>query len=104
MTKLVEIPVGDSTVLVEVARTESGRAVAMSADDRTREKVVQSLDQSLGVITKLSGAMTDTLKKTGAKSAEISLGLKFTAKGTLFVAETSTEATLSLKLSFASSN
>lgn len=101
MSELIEIPVGDSTVLVEVTDAEGGRAVPMSTDDRAAHKVEQSIEKSLDVITKIAGAFAATLKNTGAKSAEVSLGLKFTAKGSLFVAESSAEATLNLKLSFA---
>jgi hypothetical protein len=101
MAELIEIPVGDSSVLVEITGAARGHAVPMGADDQAAHRVEQSIETSLEIITKLAGAFSSTLKKTGAKSAEISLGLKFTAKGSLFIAESSAEATLGLKLSFA---
>jgi hypothetical protein len=101
MTRLVEIPVGNSILFVETSESVEGRAVGASAADRATKQVKQSLEDSLEVLGDVGQAISRVLDKTTAQSAEVSLGLKFTAKGTLFVAETSAEATISFKLSYA---
>ena len=101
--RLIEIPVADGSVLVEVPGTTLGQGVAMSTDRPTLERAEQSLEASLQTVERLSEAVAGSLKRTGAQSAEISLGLKFTAKGSIFVAETSAEATLNLKITFRNS-
>lgn len=100
MRKLIRIPFGDSEILVEVTSGDEGRAVPMGVADPTAKRVEEALENSLTMIERLGRAFGASLAKTTAKSAEMSLGLKFTAKGNLFLVESSGEATLNLKLVF----
>lgn len=96
--KLIEFLHDGSTVLVEVA--EPAGIAAVSNRDEVVERVGRTLDSALDQVAKFADSVGAKLKGTTAESTEVTFGIKFTAKGHLFVVESSGEATLSIKLKF----
>lgn len=64
------------------------------------EAVKESLGDALHVVAAMSKSFRDVFDQTGANTADLELGLQFTAKGTIYVVETAGQASLKVKLSF----
>lgn len=108
---LIELNVGGETVYVETTspiviggpgRAEGGGPRAYAADQGPAGKVAASVEESLGVLQALGKSLQAALQDVGAKEAEATLSVKFTATGKLIVAQGSAEASISVKLKFVS--
>ena len=102
MKRLIEMPFGSSTILIEISSGAQDIA-PIGTKERAVERIEESFEESMKVISKLAAILDETLRETKAQSAEVSLGLKFSGKGRLFLVETSGEGTLNLKLLFSRS-
>jgi hypothetical protein len=99
MPSLVELKAGESTVLIAVTGEPDVAAVG-SIDDRI-ETVQAALRDKFQVVAQISKDFADALQtgRIPVKSAEVEFGLGATGKGTVYVVETSVNATFKIKLS-----
>src|SRR4051812_27372369 len=99
MPKLVSLNSTDGRDVVIAVRTPQGYVEPVGARE-VIEKLEASLDGVYDFAVSAARQFADVATQAGAKSAEIELGLGFTAKGTVFVCETTGEATIKLKFVF----
>lgn len=106
---LIEIAVGSQTVYVETTSPgvigggigeSAGGPRPYSVDAGPAGKVAASVEESLGILQALGKALQASLKDVGAKEAEATLSVKFSASGKLIIAQGSAEASISIKLKF----
>jgi hypothetical protein len=64
------------------------------------ERVQESVDDLFAFAAAAAKKFAEAGKDVGSKAAEVELGLKFTAKGTVYVAETTGEASIRVKFTF----
>jgi hypothetical protein len=64
------------------------------------EKVNKSLDSVLKMVTGVSESFRKVFDGLTADTADLELGLQFTAKGSVYVVEATGQAALKIKLSF----
>lgn len=106
---VIEVEVGGQKLYVETTSPvviggggdSSGGPRPYSAESGLAGKVATSVEESLGVVQALGRALQSALKDVGAKEAEATLSVKFSASGKLIVAQGSAEASITVKLKFA---
>ncbi len=91
MAQLLPLKVGNETILVEAVAGQTVASVNPPTD---------KLEDSLGALTAIGKAMKGALKGVGAKEAEVTLGIKFSATGSIIVSEATAEASMEVKLTF----
>ncbi|KVR24632.1 hypothetical protein WK15_19305 [Burkholderia ubonensis] len=96
---VIEVSVHGKPVFVETTSPSSGPR-PFATDVSPTGKVATSVEESLDVLQALGRAIQSSLKDAGAKEAEATLSVKFTASGKLIIAQGSAEASLSVKLKF----
>jgi hypothetical protein len=99
MPKLITLTSRDGKELVVAARTPEGFIEPVGAEELV-ERIEGSLDSVFDFAVSAANRFATVAKDAGAKSAELELGLGFTAKGTVFVCETTGSATIKLKFVF----
>lgn len=99
MPKLISLSTTKGSDFVVEVRTPEGFVQPVGAKDVV-EKLDATLDSVYDFAINAAKQFADVAKQAGAKSSQIELGIGFTAKGTVFVCETSGEATIKLTFSF----
>jgi hypothetical protein len=103
MVERIAIDVGGRQVLFELSPGEESGLPAAGADEAVAvTHVSRTLDQSLGVFGALARRFADVFDSQHVASAEISMGLKVTAKGDFVVVRSNGDASLVLKLTMRS--
>jgi hypothetical protein len=97
MTQTVVIDVGGGEVQFELSPTEAPPLSAATGEASTL-KALKSFEQSIASFAALARRFGEAFIGAPVSSAEISMGLKVTAKGDFIVVGTTGEATLNLKL------
>ena len=96
--RLVELTAGDGSVLIEVSSSDDA-IVPVNAVGETIAKLETSLVDRLHGILRIADVFRDELKRLkDLEKAEIEFGFGITAKGSLYVVETGTDATFKVKL------
>ncbi len=101
MTKLIEFKTDNGNVLISVPEPE-GMVSPTGLVEDSIEVVQESLSKALGVVATIGINFRSIIKQAGADSAELELGLQFTAKGTIYIVHAEGNASLKVKLSFSS--
>jgi hypothetical protein len=99
MPKLVSIGAADGGEVVIAVRMPQGYVEPVGAKE-VIEKLDASLDGVFDFAVSAARQFAEVAKQAGARSSEIELGLGFTAKGTVFICETTGQATVKLKFVF----
>jgi len=101
MKQLINLSTPDGEVLFETSIELEGVRPAGKIGDviKTAES---SLQASLKIVTALSSAIQKSISELGnmLESAEVEFGLKVGGKGSMYVVETSAEASIKVTLSF----
>lgn len=97
--KLLEFETDGGKVLI-AASVPEGVVQPTGRLEDSIEAVKQSLGDALQVVATISNSFRDVFDKTDANKAELELGLQFTTKGTIYVVETTGQASINVKLSF----
>jgi hypothetical protein len=98
-SKLLQFETEEGAVLIAVP-TPEGMVQPTGRLEDTIEAMHQSLDGALRVVAAVSKSFRDVFDESDANGAELELGLQFTAKGSVYVVETTGNATLKIKLSY----
>lgn len=98
-TKLLRFETETGEVLIEATAPDSLVAATGQLED-TLETVEKSLTEALRVVTGVSESFRKVFDGLSAETAELELGLQVTAKGSIYVVETTGVASLKVKLSF----
>jgi len=102
MKQLIEVPASEGSILVQVTSTEEVVRPVGALDDAI-EKTTKSLNEGLDTIIAIARDFQQkVLALPTLHSAEIEFGLALTAKGSIYVVETTGESTLNVKLTFKS--
>ena len=99
MRQTVAVTVSGHEVQFELSPSEAPTLSAASADGPVA-KASKSFEQSMETFAALANKFGETFSGPNISGAEISMGLKITAKGDFIVVGTTGEATLNLKLKF----
>lgn len=97
MAKQVAFDVDGSEVVFEVTGQSGSEVFAASGEDALT-RAEKPFDKAIGMLRSLSTKFADALNGKHVKEAEISLGLKVTAKGDFIVVGSSGEASLNIKV------
>lgn len=98
----ITIELGERQIDIETADDKSMQPVGGRIPEG-KEKVDSAtamFRQSMAGIAEFASSVRDLFAASGAAEAEIKFGVKVGAKGNVFVAEASTEATVEVKLKF----
>lgn len=98
MGKLLEFQSSTGVIFVEVEG--NGDALTSMSANAAAKAAESSFEGSLEIISRIGKSFAGALERTGASTAEVTLNLKFTAEGTLFLVTTGGETGLELKLTF----
>jgi hypothetical protein len=98
-TTLLKFKTDEGEVLIAAPAPDSLVRATGHLED-TVEQVEESLDSALRVVGGVSESFRKVFDRLSADTAEVELGLKFTAKGSVYVVEATGEASLRIKLSF----
>ena len=103
MAKLLSFKTTNNAHIEIAVRTPEDVIQAVGLVSDVVETAKQSLDTALAVVSGLSDSVYSALSKAEHKpsSAEVSFGLQFTAKGTIYVVESQAMASMSVKLTYA---
>ena len=103
MPKLLSFETGKNERIDIAIRTPEDAIAAVSVVSDVVEMAQQSLQTVLSVVAALSDSMYSALSRAEHKpsSAEVSFGLQFTAKGTIYVVESQAMASMNIKLTYA---
>jgi hypothetical protein len=97
VAKLLAFPVADGAVLVEV-RSAEGEVIPVGVIDSVIERVDTSLDDMFAIVGRIARSLERAVANAPVQEAEVSFGLTFSGKGTLYLVASSLEASLSVKL------
>jgi hypothetical protein len=97
MTDKVAVVVDGRKIQFELSPSEAGSLRAASGEAAVK-KASKSFEESIQVFGALAAKFAAAFEGQRVSSAEISMGLKITAKGDFIVVGTTGEATLNLKL------
>jgi|GEM_PF-1827788 len=97
--RLLQFHTEEGDVLIAVP-APAGSVQPTGRMEDSIEAVGKTLDQALCVVAGVSKSFREVFEKTGADAAELELGLQCTAKGSVYVVETTGNASLKVKLSF----
>lgn len=100
MGQLVQFDSHGKTAILIQAKGVDGTIVATGKLDDSIAIVNASIDKVFALVSDVVDGFRSTVKLDALASAELELGLQVTAKGTIYVAEVSGEATLNVKLIF----
>jgi Trypsin-co-occurring domain 1 len=103
--KIIELDAGDGStifVAVDVPETSVGRVSVIS------DAVIEKVDQSFGAVKDLiirgcrpiTEAFRTLQKESQPASAEVEFGVNFTTKGTVYVVESTGQASLKVKITW----
>ncbi|TAX33536.1 CU044_2847 family protein [Rhizobium leguminosarum] len=95
---LLEVTSNHGTFIVETVSPPGLKGVADTDD--VIDTASASLDAVLDSITRIGNATAEKLAEMKVDQGEVTLGVKFSAKGGFFFAEVAGEATLTVKLTF----
>ncbi|MFL6277684.1 MAG: CU044_2847 family protein [Blastocatellia bacterium] len=98
-TKLLKFQTEAGEVLIAAPAPQSMVKATGRLED-TIEAVGNTLAQALSIVAGVSQSFQHVFAETGADTAELELGLQCTAKGSVYVVETTGNAALKVKLSF----
>ncbi|KFI05411.1 CU044_2847 family protein [Massilia sp. BSC265] len=100
MNKLIEFNVSGGTVVIESQDTASGSVMRGASVAQVAEKVGATLVDALSVIRPVAEATMETCSSLDVlpDSVEVEFGLMFKAGLNAYIAKTSSEATLNVKL------
>ncbi|QDU06231.1 hypothetical protein V6x_59830 [Gimesia chilikensis] len=99
MTTLLEFPSKYGDVLI-AAPTPAGMVKPAGKLEDSIKEIEESFDEVLEVVSVIGKSFRSVIDKAGADSADLELGLQFTAKGSIYVVETEGNASLKIKLTF----
>ena len=97
--KLLQFSTEAGDVLIAAPVPESMVQATGRLED-TIDSLNKSLDNALQVLVGISRSFEKVFEDITAESADLELGLQFTAKGSVYVVETTGQASLKIKLSF----
>ena len=97
MSQTIAVVVDDQQLQFELSPAERGTLTAASAEEAVL-KASKTFEHSLSVFGALARKFATVFEDRQVSSAEISMGLKITAKGDFIVVGSSGEASLNLKL------
>ena len=100
MGKLLELKAPDGGVLVAVRTSGDGQLEAASLSTATIEKLDVGIDAAFGMAKRVAKAFLAVAGESQAKSSEVEFGLKFNAKGNVYVVESTAEASIKVKFVF----
>jgi hypothetical protein len=100
-SRLIPVKIGDASVLVEVAVIAGSEETSSGMTDR----INAGYEHLETVILQMSESIAETIGKLRDRAAaparvDVEFGLKFTAKGTVFVAEASGESAVKILISY----
>ncbi len=100
MNQILEFDDQNATILIQAAEADSSLVKATSKIDDAISKIQASFADKIAVISDISNAVQQVMKKAadGIESVEVEFGVSFTAKGSIYVAQAETEATIKVKL------
>ena len=108
MSKLIQMPYQDGSIVVEVETTEGEIIPVSRTGERLIKEAQEAFDKVEGVIVDSCTLLTGALKRLAEKeptleSASVECGFQFTGEGNLYLVKTAAEGsikvTLNLKLS-----
>jgi len=99
MAKLIEYPTKDGSVLIAVTRGGADVTPVANLED-TIQKAAQNLRDSFQIIRRIADDFVASLQAgvSAVTSAELEFGLDLTGKGTIYVVETTAQASFKVKL------
>ena len=100
MSETVAVLVDGQEVRFELSQSEASSLTAATGEAAVA-KASKSFEDSMQVFSALAAKFSEAFSGPRISSAEISMGLKITAKGDFIVVGTTGEATLNLKLTLA---
>ena len=98
-TKLLQLSTEEGDVLIAAPVPDSMVQATGRLEDSI-EILNKSVDEALRVLVGVSRSFEKVFKDVSAETADLELGLQFTAKGSVYVVETTGQASLKIKLSF----
>jgi hypothetical protein len=98
MGEAVAFQIDGHDVLFELSADERSALAPATGADEAVAKAVRPFEDSLAVFSALARKFASTFEGQHVSSAEITMGLKVTAKGDFVIVGTSGEASLGLKL------
>jgi hypothetical protein len=101
MTHLVEVPVGDTTVIMEVTQLDRG-LVPAGRGGRALAQATRSLDEVLEGVKEVAASCVRRFADMETAPSEISveLGITLSADADIVIASTSTEAAITVSLTW----
>ena len=97
--KLLQFSTEEGDILIAAPVPDSMVQATGRLEDSI-DNLNKSLDQALRVLIGVSRSFEKVFEEVTAESADLELGLQFTAKGSVYVVETTGQASLKIKLSF----
>jgi Trypsin-co-occurring domain 1 len=98
-TKLLKLSTQEGDILI-AAPVPDSMVQATGLLEDSIEALSKSLDEVLRVLVGVSRSFENVFKDVTAETADLELGLQFTAKGSVYVVEATGQASLKIKLSF----
>jgi hypothetical protein len=98
-TKLLQFSTEEGDILIAAPVPDSMVQATGRLEDSI-EVLNKSVDQALRVLVGISRSFKNVFNDITAETADLELGLQFTAKGSVYVVEATGQASLKIKLSF----
>lgn len=100
MKPILQLETSNGSILIQASDTDLGMVNPTSRLDDAVVKLSEQLEDKAQVIGHLAETVMAAVKSRikGAESIELEFGISFTLKGTIYVVESSAEATFKVKL------
>ncbi|MCP4344056.1 MAG: hypothetical protein GY795_00840 [Desulfobacterales bacterium] len=103
MSKLIQMPLKDGNIIIEVETPEDEIIPVSKTGERIIKEVKQSFEKIEDVIVDTCGVLTGSLKKLAEKeaaleTATLEFGFQLTGEGKLFMVKTATQGSIKVSL------